>query len=346
MNLKKSIVAFLVLILFSLSGCAGVKGEKKKEEPINKSFFAMGTYIELSIFYDNKSEGEKILNEGEKRFKEIENNMSVNINNSEISSLNLKGHGVVTEDTYYVIKTSLKYAKASKGSFDITVQPLVSLWGIGTDKARVPESDEIKKAISYINYNKIKLNDEKREIFLDRGQAVDFGAIAKGYAADELKKIFLKNGVKCGFINLGGNVMTIGSKLDNSDWKVGIQNPFGKRDDQFGIIKISDKSIVTSGNYERYFEKDGVRYHHILDPKTGYPSNSGIVSSTIISEKGIDGDALSTTTFILGVDKALKLIESMNGIDAIFVTSDKRIYVTKGIRDNFEIINEEFKLSN
>ncbi|MCD3233498.1 FAD:protein FMN transferase [Clostridium botulinum] len=327
--------------MLSLGGCG-----KKEVKQYTKTFIALGTAINFNIFSHNEKEAQLALEEGVKKVKEIENKMSVNIKQSEISTLNTNGQSKVSDETFYVIKNGLKYSKIAKGKFDITVEPLVRIWGIGTDHARIPNNNEISNAKKLINYNNVSLDEKNNKVTLGRSQQMDLGAIAKGYAADEAKKVFLKHNIKSGTINLGGNVMTIGNKVDGSEWKIGMQNPFGTRDDCMGIVYGKNLSVVTSGNYERYFEKDGVRYHHILDIDTGYPSKSEVISATIISENGIDGDALSTTVYILGVEKGLELIEELKGIDAILITKDRKVYVTKNIKNKFQIIDESFKLEN
>ena len=171
---------------------------------------------------------------------------------------------------------------------------------------------------------------------------MDLGAIAKGYTADEVKKVLLNNKINSALINLGGNVYAIGTNPDGDDWNIGIQNPLSTRGEYLGTISVTDKSIVTSGNYERFFIKDGIRYHHIFDPKTGYPAEEGLISTTIVSDKSIDGDALSTSTYILGLDKGIKLVESIKGVEAIFVTKDKKVYVTPGLKNNFKLTSKEF----
>ncbi|MCD3349423.1 FAD:protein FMN transferase [Clostridium botulinum D/C] len=327
--------------MLSLGGCG-----KKEVKQYTKTFIALGTAINFNIFSHNEKEAQLALEEGVKKVKEIENKMSVNIKQSEISTLNTNGQSKVSDEIFYVIKNGLKYSKIAKGKFDITVEPLVRIWGIGTDHARIPNNNEISNAKKLINYNNVSLDEKNNKVTLGRSQQMDLGAIAKGYAADEAKKVFLKHNIKSGTINLGGNVMTIGNKVDGSEWKIGMQNPFGTRDDCMGIVYGKNLSVVTSGNYERYFEKDGVRYHHILDIDTGYPSKSEVISATIISENGIDGDALSTTVYILGVEKGLELIEELKGIDAILITKDRKVYVTKNIKNKFQIIDESFKLEN
>nr|MBK5237216.1 FAD:protein FMN transferase [Clostridium sp.] len=301
----------------------------------------MGTVIQLKVYGVNAEEAsEKAL----KRISEIENKMSVNIKTSEISKLNDKA-GVsgekLSSDTYSVIAKSVQYSKLTEGALDATIEPIVKLWGIGTDKERVPTKKEIDEKLKLVNYNDIILDEKNSTVQLKKTeQAIDLGAIAKGYTADEIKKILLDNKISSAIINLGGNVFALGKKLDGTSWNIGIQNPLSTRGEYLGTVSVNDKSIVTSGNYERFFIVDGKRYHHIFDPKTGYPSEKGLISATIISDKSIDGDALSTSTYILGLEKGLKLVESIKGVEAIFVTNDKKVYVTPGLKSSFNLTNK------
>lgn len=303
----------------------------------------MNTIINFKVYGKN---AENATAQALKRISNIESKMSVNIKTSEVSKLNAKA-GISGEklstDTYSVIEKSVQYSKLTGGALDITVGPIVNLWGIGTDKERVPTKKEINEKLKLVDYSDIILDKKNSTVKLKRkNQAIDLGAIAKGYTADEVKKVLLNNKVNSAIINLGGNIYAVGKRPDGKDWNIGIQNPLSTRGEYLGTISVTDKSIVTSGNYERFFIKDGIRYHHIFDPSTGYPAKQQLISATIISDKSIDGDALSTSTYILGLDKGLKLVESIKGVEAIFVTSDKKVYVTPGLKSKFELTNEEF----
>lgn len=339
--------AFISLIFV---GC-----NPKSLEPVSRETYLMGTIVKISVY---GKDAPKAIEASLDRISDIENKMSVNIASSEVSKIN-KNAGIVpvkvSKDTLDVIKASLIYSKKTKGSFDITVEPLVALWGIGTDKARIPSKEEIDNCLKLINYNDVIINPKDSTVMLKKkGQSIDLGAIAKGYTADELKKVLLKYDIKSAYVSLGGNLYVLGNKPNKtllsmnkqSPWNIGIQNPLEPRGANLGIIHVSDKSIVTSGNYERFFEKNGKRYHHIFDTKTGYPAEKGLISVSIISDKSIDGDALSTSVYTLGLDEGMKLIESLNGVDAVFVTKDKNVYITSGIKGNFEMTNTSFKLMN
>ncbi|GAA0080385.1 MULTISPECIES: FAD:protein FMN transferase [Clostridium] len=321
--------------------------DSKSEEPVSRETYLMGTIINIKAYGKN---ADKAVQASVDKISDIENKMSLNISTSEINKIN-KNAGIapvkVSKNTFDVVKASLIYSEKTKGSFDITVEPLVSLWGIGTDKARIPSKDEISNALSLINYKDVVINEKESTIMLKRkGQAIDLGAIAKGYTADELKKVLLNYNVSSAFLNLGGNVYVLGNKPDKTPWKIGVQNPLEPRGDYLGIVSVSDKSVVTSGNYERFFERNGKRYHHIFDTKTGYPAEKGLISVSIISDKSIDGDALSTSVYTLGLDEGKKLIESLKDVEAVFVTNDKKVYTTSGLKDTFKLTNTDFKLQN
>jgi len=217
------------------------------------------------------------------------------------------------------------------------------LWGIGTEDARVPTEEEIAEAKKLVNYKNIEIDNNK--VFLkQKDMQLDLGAIAKGYAADEVKRIAEENNIKSAFVNLGGNVLVIGHKADGSKWRIGIQDPRKNRGNIMAVIKAVDKTIVTSGNYERYFEKNGNIYHHIIDPATGYPADSGLLSVSIISESSFDADALSTSVFILGLEKGMEFIKDQKNVEVLFITEDLKVYLSPGLKGKVEITGEEFEL--
>ncbi|AFK86314.1 ApbE family lipoprotein [Thermoanaerobacterium aotearoense SCUT27] len=343
-HLIKKVVAIIVTMLIAVS----VVGCGNNDQQYTRTDFMMDTVMQVTAYGRN---AKKAVDESMNKLREIDNLMSSQKSGSDVQKIN-DNAGVkyvkVNPETFYVIKTALKYSKISDGYFDITVAPLVNLWGIGTDHAHVPTESQIKDAMKYINYKDVLLDEKNDEVKLSRkGMAIDLGGIAKGFAADEVENIMKENGIKHALINLGGSsVYLYGSKPDGSNWNIGIQNPFGDKGTYFAIVSGKDMLIDTSGNYERYFIQNGKRYHHILNPFTGYPAESGVVSTTIVSSniKSIDADALSTITFILGVDKGMKLIESMPGVDAIFVTPDYKVYATSGLKGKLKITDSRFKL--
>lgn len=344
-NKKFKIIATCTIIAIMLSACS--KKVTEPVEPISNTQFLMGTVCTIKI-YDKSST--MVLDKAFKRISEIENTMSINKDQSEVIDIN-NAAGVkpikISDGTMEVLKEGVKFAALTAGKMDITVGPLVKLWGIGTDAARVPSKEEISQKKALIGYKNLILDEKNKTAFLkNKGMIIDLGAIAKGYTADEVKEVLKENGVEHAIINLGGNVFAMGKNITGSPWKIGIQDPFTQRGDIIGMIEVEDKSIVTSGIYERYFEKDGKKYHHILSTTTGYPCDNSIAGVSIVSAKSIDGDALSTSVFSLGLEDGLKFINNMPGVEAIFITKDKQVYITPGLKNNFKITDTAFTLKN
>lgn len=315
-----------------------------KKNPVIKQYFVLGTIVQFKAYGKN---AEEAIHEAAMRLNDIDDKMSVFKDYSEISKINMNtgNYEEVSEDTYLVIENAVKYSKLTEGTFDPTIGPLVNLWNIGTDNARIPDKDEIEERLKLVNYEDIILDNKNSSIKLcHKSQAVDVGGIAKGYAADVAARIFAKNHIRSAIIDLGGNIFALGRKPGGKLWDIGIQNPLRSRGEYIAIISVKNKSIVTSGNYERYFMAGGKKFHHIIDPRTGYPSASKIISATIISDKSITGDGLSTGAYILGVDKTMELIESIPGVDAILITEDRNVYATSGIRQNIKLIDNDFML--
>ena len=323
MNKKKIILMILIVgILSNIVAC-----KAKPKEPLSKSAFMMDTIINLRI-YDKTDEG--IINKAMDRLREIENRMSATIENSDISLIN-KNAGIkpvqVHDDVYYVLQVAKHYASLSDGAYDPTIGPLVELWNVNDEEIErnsIPSEEEIKKALELVDYNDLELMEDNYVYLKREGMKLDLGGIAKGYAADEVKRIFKEYGVRSAIIDLGGNIYAVGDKGEGEPWRIGITNPFEPSGRFTGLLELTESSIITSGDYERYFIYNGKRYHHILDTKTGYPSDSGISGVSIISERGIDGDVLSTTLFVLGLEEGLEFINKMEGIDAIFITINRR----------------------
>lgn len=306
---------------------------------MTQSRIMMGTVVDMRVY--GKS-AEKAMEQAYAKIQEIENRMSVNLEGSEISQIN-KAAGLnpvkVSTETIAVLQKAIEFAQLTNGAFDPTIGPLVSAWGISTDHPRVPTVIEIDYLTDLINWQDVEIKAEENQVSLARpGMAIDLGAIAKGYAADEAVAVLRANGVESAFVNLGGNVYVIGAKPDNSPWRIGIRDPFAQEANSFvGVISATDTSVVTSGTYERYFVKNGVTYHHILDPKTGYPAESDLASVTIISPESIVADAVSTSTFLIGKEAGKALIESLPNVEAVLVDKDRNVWVSSGIRNQFEI---------
>ena len=348
MNKKKlpSILIIVIVILFSLFMLI----KNKKEDKYSSTYYSLGTINEITLYDITKKDGDRILKECESILKDIDNKMSSQITSSEISKINDKSgdsYVKVSDDTYYVIKESINFSSMSNDTFDISIGPIIDLWAIGTKDAKVPTEKEIKDNLTLVNYKDILLNDTDKSVKLaKKNMKIDLGGIAKGYAADKIYEYLKKEKLESALINLGGNIYVLGNKEGGQPFSIGIQDPTKPRGNSIGNIKVSNKSVVTSGIYERYLEKNNKIYHHMLNPHTGYPFDSNLSSVTIISDKSIICDALSTTTFGLGIEDGLKLIESLDGVDAIFITKDKKIYLSNNLKNQFNLTDNSFTIVN
>ena len=246
----------------------------------------------------------------------------------------------ISEDLAALLSEGLDITRESDGAFDIAIAPLTSLWDFTAEDPKVPDDAAIQKALPLCSSDGVTIDGQDITLPSDDIQ-FDVGAIAKGYIADRMKDLLVKKGVKSAIINLGGNVLCIGSKPDGTPFKVGIQKPFADRNETEAVMDITGKSVVSSGIYERCFKQGGKLYHHILNPQTGYPYENGLISVTIISDQSVDGDALSTTCFALGLEDGLKFAEK-KGVQAVFITEDYELHYTDGFQDEINVTDVEY----
>ncbi|WP_017210257.1 FAD:protein FMN transferase [Clostridium beijerinckii] len=345
---KISMLMTCILCILIFSGCS------KNQEIITKTALKMDTVFQLKAYGPKANEA---IEASLSRLDEIEQMASVTIDSSDISKINQasgKEYVQVHPEIVKMLETAVKYSKLSNGVFDITVGPLVNLWGIGTDNERIPTDEEIKSKLPLVGYNDISINEENNSIkLLKEGMAIDLGGIAKGFAADEVLKIYKNYDIKGGIISLGGSsIYTVGQKPDGTPWNVGVKHPRKDSDqDYVGIINLSEQALSTSGDYERYFIKDGKRYHHILNPSTGYPTDNGVMSVTIVVDSSIPdsnmlADILTKTVFIAGVDNGLKFIDSLQGVSCMAITSDYNIYKSSNWNIKLDKLDPDFKFAN
>lgn len=312
-----------------LGGCKTFSGSR---EPVRKSGFLLDTYVAVTV-YDEKEE--HLVDEALKLCQDYEQQLSRTLEGSEIYALNHREKGVnaceVSASTAELLTKGLDYAKVSDGAFDITIEPLSSLWNFTGEEKVIPDAEKLSEAAEKVDFRQVSV-EGNRVLFQSEETTLELGAIAKGYIADQMKAYLTENGVKSGIIDLGGNILCIGSKPDKTPFKIGLQKPFADRSETIAVLNIQDQSVVTSGVYERHFILDGVNYHHILNPKTGYPYDNGLISVTIVSDKSVDGDGLSTTCFSLGLEKGLKLVNSLDGVYGYFITSDDQVIYSEGAK--------------
>lgn len=360
-NFRKKAVVMLLITVFTagmLSGC-GTSGDTEKskndsrkaveqttqaevdtnsktqneeDKSESRDIFAMDTYMTLTAYGKN---AKKALDEAVDEINNIEQLVSTGIDSSEVSQINKNGKGSVSETTGYLIKRSKEIYDSTNGVFNITIYPIMQAWGFPTENYRVPGKKELKKLRGLMGADYVLYDEKKQEVTLNKeGMKIDLGGIAKGYTSSKVMDIFKENGISSAVISLGGNVQTLNGKPDGSDWRVAVENP-ADTGSYIGVLSIKDKAVITSGGYERYFKQDGKTYHHIIDPATGYPADSGLISVTIVSDDGTLADGLSTSLFIMGEEKAAQFWrENSDEFETIMETADGKLYVTEGIVDS------------
>lgn len=316
--MKRLIAASLLLL--GLAGCGG------SAQPYSTDFFAMDTFMSVKVL---SKDGESLAQQCESEINSLESVLSRTREDADIAKLNAADGAEVTlsDEGAKLLSLALDLSAATNGAYDPTVAPLTDLWGIGTDHQKVPSQSEIDAALQTVGTAHVHENGDA--VTLDSGSKIDLGGIAKGYAADLCADI-LKSADADGLLVLGGNIYAVGTN-EGKDWNIGIADPDDSAD-TIAAVAVHDLSVVTSGDYERYFEQDGVRYHHIFDPKTGYPAASGLRSVTVIDANSTRADALTTALFVMGADKGRAYCEE-NGIAAVFVTADKQVFTTSRVAD-------------
>jgi thiamine biosynthesis lipoprotein len=328
----KTLPAILALALFFAS-CAAA-GQWREE-------FALGTICRLRIF---EAAPERAYRAAFSRLRELEGVLSANLETSDLEKVNRNAGEApvaVRPELIAVLSRALWFAEQTADSeghaaFDPTIGPLVKLWDIGGSDGRVPSQEEIDAALSYVDWREVELDGERGTVFLRRaGMRLDLGAIAKGYAADEAAAALKREGVSRALIDLGGNIYALGERGGGRPFQIGLQDPREPRGAYIGVIAARDISVVTSGDYERFFESDGTRYHHILSSKTGFPVRSPFRSVTITAQSSIDADALSTAVFALGAERGTALIAAYNGAGSVFVFEDMRVIVNEVLTPYF-----------
>ena len=312
---------------------AETSGEDADEEAeASKDLFAMDTYMTLTAYGEHAQEA---VDKAAERVEELDALLSTGDENSEIYQLNQSGEATLSEEGGYLVERALKLYQKTDGAFDIAIYPVMQAWGFPTQEYHVPDDATLKEKLALADASKVNYDKDTRKIsFGQDGMEIDLGGIAKGYTSSQIMQIYQDCGVTSGLVNLGGNVQALGCKTDGSKWRVAIQSP-DDTEDYLGILEIENQAVITSGGYERYFEEDGVTYHHIIDPATGYPADSGLISVTIVSDDGTLADGLSTSLFIMGEEKAAQFWrENSDEFETIMETSDGKLYVTEGIADS------------
>ena len=322
---------------------ATTQTEEQIEEAA-RDIFAMDTYMSVTAYGEG---ADAAVDAAQAEIERLDALLSTGNEDSEIAKLNVSGTAELSEDAGYLVERALELNEETDGAFDIAIYPVMEVWGFPTQNYQVPSEELLQERLALADASQISYNKETREISFGKdGMEIDLGGIAKGYTSARIMDIFKSCGITSGLVNLGGNVQVLGTKTDGSKWRVAVQSP-DDENDYLGVLSVFDKAVITSGGYERYFEQDGKTYHHIIDPKTGYPAENGLTSVTIVSADGTLADGLSTSLFIMGKEKAAEFWRAHSDeFDAILLSEDGILYVTEGIADdistdlNMEIINK------
>lgn len=337
-----------VLCACTDGGSAG--GDAGSQEPVSRDFFAMDTYMTVTAYGDGAEEATEA---AEDEVYRLDAMFSTGNPESEISGLNSKGGAVLSEEAGALVERGLELYDDTGKNFDIAVYPVMKAWGFTDKKYRVPSEEELEKLLPLTDADEVSFaeSDDADGVevsFGKKGMAIDLGGIAKGYTSSRIMEIYKEHGINSGLVSLGGNVQVLGTKPDGSTWKVAVQDPGSAEDADdaanqdgatsgyLGVLEATDTAVITSGAYERNFTQDGRLYHHIIDPATGKPADAGLKSVTVVSSDGTLADALSTSLYIMGKDKALDYWRAhADQFNCILMDEEEELYVTKPIADRF-----------
>ncbi|MCM1178773.1 MAG: FAD:protein FMN transferase [Clostridium sp.] len=346
---KSVILGVFVGIVMVLLLIAGMRTKNVDKNIIDDTFSgkAMGTAVKKTFYSESTADNEAINDRVDACLKELENQISVRIMDSEVAKCNrnyaVGGSYQLSDNIMEYLKLELEIWEETDGAFSPCIRPLTGLWGIEDGDGIVPLPEVIDKVKQSIDASNIELA-KNGIIFQKEEMAIDFGAAGKGIACDEIVKELKETDIDGAVVSVGGSIAVYGSKGDSKDWHIGIRDPRKGEEDVMGVLECTGNTMIsTSGDYEKYFEQDGKRYHHILDPSTGYPADNGLISVTIISDSGILSDALSTACFVMGLEDGMKYAKK-KGVEAIFITKDKQVYLTDGIKKKFNIREDSYVL--
>lgn len=308
--------------------------------PVTRTGFLLDTVVTLTL-YDGGDEA--VLDEAMALCAEYEAMFSRTDPGSAVSRLN-RSEGApvaVPDEVREVLERSLYYAALTDGRYDVTICPVVDLWDFTGGNAALPNPDRLREALERVGWHNIVLEEDT--VRLTGGAMVDLGSIAKGYIADRMAEFMRERGVRSAVVYLGGDIVVVGDKPGGEPFRIGIQKPFGETNETIGYVEASDRAVVSSGIYERSFLRDGVRYHHILDVATGYPSDTGLSGVTVLADTAMDGDALSTCLYLLGLEQGMAMVEGLEGVEAIFLTTDGEVFFSSGFGETVFFVPNELE---
>ena len=324
--MKKRFVIFLLAALL-LSGCTADPEAAKSSSVYLTS---MDTVMQLTAYGRGRDEA---LAQAQAEIERLDALLSTGSPESEVSRLNAQGSLILSQDTGDLFREALALAQDTDGLFDITVYPVVKLWGFYDKAYHVPTDSELSSAMALVGYQRVSYDAGTRTAALGEGQSIDLGGIGKGYTSQRVTDILKAAGIKSAMVSLGGNVQCLGSKPDGTAWNIGIRDPWNSQSGIYCAVSITDKAVITSGGYERFFEQDGKTYLHILDPRTGYPAESGLSSVSIVTSDGTLGDGLSTALYIMGLEGASDYWRAhKEEFDAVLIAGDGTLYATEGLK--------------
>lgn len=332
------LLAGLLAGLLLLGGCdytaTGAPQDPEASVSSERYLESMDTIMVLTAY---GSAREEALDAAEAEILRLDALLSTGDPDSEVSAINRDGGGVLSPDTLELVSRSLELYEETGGAFDITVYPLMMLWGFDDENYHVPTQEELTQTLDAVGSDRLTLDEETGQLTLDEGQAIDLGGIAKGYTSQRVMELYRAAGVTSGMVSLGGNIQCLGTRPDGTPWRIGIQDPWSVEGAIAAVIEVVDQAVITSGGYERYFvdEETGVTYQHILDPATGYPADSGLASVTIVSEDGTLADGLSTSLYLLGLEGSTDYWRAHSEqFEALLIDEAGAIYVTEGLADS------------
>lgn len=333
MKIKRFLAPVFCAVLL-VSGC-GKSSVSAGEESQNRTIYAMDTVMTLTAYGPHASQG---LEEAAREIQHLDTLLSISSESGNIYGLNREGERELSSDTAELLRRALELSEETGGLFDCTIQPVMEAWGFPTKNYRVPSEETLSRLLEKVDFRQVVL--EGNHASLPGGVRLDLGGIGKGFASSRVTELLRETGVTSAILSLGGNVQTLGHRPDGKLWRVGIQDP-DQPDDIFAFLETADEAVITSGAYQRYFEENGIIYHHIIDPRTGYPADSGLTSVTIVSSDGTLADAFSTALFIMGAEEASDFWrQHREEFEAILLTDDGQVLITDGLADRCTVTGE------
>ncbi|NMB41735.1 MAG: FAD:protein FMN transferase [Firmicutes bacterium] len=337
-SIYNKISIFLMLLTFISLNTVGCSNSG----PHQKTVFIMDTSVDIVVHGASKKQAKLVMEKAVSKMEQLEKILSGHISGSDVSRINEAAGRApvkVRSETIYAVRKALKIAELSKGAFDPTVGPLLELWGWGTEKLRVPSTEEINKVLPLVDYKAVKIDENSSTIFLTKpGMKLDLGGIAKGYIVDQGQEAVKEMPFKAMFINAGGDISIPRNKPSGEKWTIAIQSPHDPQS-WAAVLEIEKGCVATSGGYERYFEEDGEIYHHILDPKKGVPGKK-VAGVTVVAPDAAWADALATATFILGKQEGMQLLESLEGVEGVIIDNQGEVQVSTGLKDNITVMSK------